>query len=266
MSRLLRLLTLCALTVAIAGPARSAVMPFNGTLTLTMGSFAPLVVTGSGVGTSNGLGAAASIPSGIFAVGTTALVSPAISGAIGGFAICTSGLATGTSLSIPATGTGTCAPSAPGLSKALTFSGTTGSGGINASAYLTGVPSGGTATTVAEIPLSVVGVGGSVSFSALFGLLTGTVTGSTWGLAPVSASGVLNGVTSTLTAAGYDNRNASGAGTLQLVTVTTTNLGANGSMPSIAVLDLTFVPEPGTLLLMGAGMVGLILSGRRRSF
>lgn len=264
MSRILRFLTVCALTLSVAGQARSAVLPFTGTLNVTMGSFAPIVVTGSGVGTSNGVGAAASIPAGIFAVSATAAITPAIMGLVGGFAVCGSGLANGTSLSIPATGLGSCAPHPAGLSNALSFTGTTGTGGISASAYLTGVASGGTATTAAEIPLTVVGVGGSSTFSA-FGLLTGTVTGNKWGLGTVTASGALNGVTTTLTASGFDNRNASGAGTLQLVTVTNTNLGLAGSMPSISVLTLTFVPEPGTLLLMGAGIGGLALSGRRRA-
>jgi hypothetical protein len=73
------------------------------------------------------------------------------------------------------------------------------------------VVSGSSATTAAEIPLSVVGVGGSATLTA-FGLLNGAVTGSPWGLAPTS--GTLNGVTTTLTASGFDSRNASGADTL----------------------------------------------------
>jgi hypothetical protein len=41
-----------------------------------------------------------------------------------------------------------------------------------------------------------------------------------------------------------------------------TNLA--GDIPSFATLTLNYVPEPSTLLLVGAGLAGLALRGRRR--
>jgi len=57
------------------------------------------------------------------------------------------------------------------------------------------------------------------------------------------------------------------SGILQLVTVSkvyTSLTGAFPEMPVIGFLDLHFVPEPGTLLLLGLGVVGLAAVGRRR--
>jgi hypothetical protein len=57
------------------------------------------------------------------------------------------------------------------------------------------------------------------------------------------------------------------SGVVQLVTVSkvyTSLTGAFPEAPLIGVLNLHFVPEPGTLLLLGSGVAALALFGRRR--
>jgi len=57
------------------------------------------------------------------------------------------------------------------------------------------------------------------------------------------------------------------SGVVQLVTVTkifTSLVGAFPELPVIGVLNLHFVPEPGTLLLLGFGVAGLAAYGRRK--
>ena len=54
---------------------------------------------------------------------------------------------------------------------------------------------------------------------------------------------------------------------LQLVTVSkvyTSLTGAFPEFPMTGILTLHFVPEPGTLLLLGFGVAGLALHGRRK--
>jgi hypothetical protein len=48
------------------------------------------------------------------------------------------------------------------------------------------------------------------------------------------------------------------------VSPTSVGLGALGSLASLAVLTVEFVPEPGTLLLFGMGLAGVAAVGRKR--
>jgi hypothetical protein len=78
----------------------------------------------------------------------------------------------------------------------------------------------------------------------------------------------------TVTATGFSHGAGSGAvstagtGVIQLISpmqATTINAGANNELQSLfSILTLHFVPEPGFLLLLGAGVVGLGILGRNR--
>ncbi len=69
------------------------------------------------------------------------------------------------------------------------------------------------------------------------------------------AHGPASGTTSTLNP----------SGTMRLVTpiFISTNIGASAVVPAFGFLTLHFVPEPGTALLLGAGIAALIAGGRR---
>ena len=57
------------------------------------------------------------------------------------------------------------------------------------------------------------------------------------------------------------------SGVLQLVTVSKVYTSLSSAFPELpvyAILSLHFVPEPGTLLLLGSGVAGLAILGRRR--
>jgi len=260
--------TFIGLILALAAASSAAdTLPFNGTLSLTTGNLlsntaAPPVTvstTGSGTGSSIG-GGAASIPTNVFAI-NQGVVLP--SDVIAGFAVCGSGIADNTVLNIPSA---TAACPTPLTNNSLSFDGAMGTGGLAGSAYFTGTAF----ITRGDIPLTVIGSGGSTTGVFLSGLFPFTVQGNPWTTAPVTSSGAFQtfGITTVLTAAGFDNRDASGQGTLQLVTPALIHWagggGYDGDSPIISVMTLDFVPEPGTVLLLGSGIAALVVLGRRR--
>jgi hypothetical protein len=114
-----------------------------------------------------------------------------------------------------------------------------------------------------SVPLSVVGNGG---LAYVTGAVNLTVGGAPWTTGTVFVG--------TSTAAGFAHGPASGttstlnpSGVVRLVTpiFISTNIGASASVPAFGFLTLHFVPEPATALLLGAGIAGLIVGGRRSS-
>ena len=81
------------------------------------------------------------------------------------------------------------------------------------------------------------------------------VTGFPWttGRVSVSAAGDF-GFPTRLVRSGYDNRTPAGAGTIQMVTPRLTHWAAGAHWGDIAVLRVQFAPEPGSCLLLLAGL------------
>jgi len=67
-----------------------------------------------------------------------------------------------------------------------------------------------------------------------------------------------------VTAMGGGSQFVNGAGTVVLVSAVNVLTSIAGQIPTFAVLTLAYVPEPGTLLLLGSGIAGLVVIGRRK--
>jgi hypothetical protein len=136
--------------------------------------------------------------------------------------------------------------------------------GVNQSMFLVGV------NTVVQVPLSV---GKAGQFTGTF-LVVGAVHKITVDFyAWTPGTLVFTGLTSfgqalpTVTAAGSFNLNSMGGGTVTLVSPSKISIDGSAAprrTASFSTLVLSFVPEPGTLLLLGAGAVALTLGIRRQ--
>ena len=115
------------------------------------------------------------------------------------------------------------------------------------------------ATANIEVPLAVAGAGGSATVAAAVNL---TVIGAPWTTGTVSI-----GTVTVMGGAAPASSTAMASGTVSLVTpvFVSTNIGPSAVVPVFAFMNLHFVPEPGTLVLLGAGIAGLVSYGRTRN-
>jgi hypothetical protein len=233
------------LALAVASPAGAGLLPFTGTLAFAISQYPPIAVTGSGVATVNGLG--------------------------GGGHLSTLGLPANAFVASQVVVPVTDPAAAPVKGIQLTVQ--NGAGTV-AGAPLVGVlPLSGRALVCLFapcsmgppaniiVPLTPVGSGGSHTLCCIIYI---TVSGAPWTAGTAMTGG--------LTQAGLAHGPASGtsstanaSGVVRLVTPFTisTNIGPLAYLPSFAILTLHFVPEPGTLLLLSAGLVLTALAGRR---
>jgi len=290
MRKLFVLTATAFLALATAGVANAAVLNWEGTATILLADFVPGTLTGGGVATING--SAGAVPAHL---GTLRLA--ASRGQIQGTdtVLVTdpnypcSGWCPVLKYDGVAGGTGTWGGISGGAASTST------GGGI--------LPLGGTAkycilsttctmyfpivltqpTTVNGVPglgIKGVGVGGLITASG-FGGNKFSLQAAPW---TIKTATVLDQITptggppqimTTWVAKGWvhapvstTSSTAQPDGVLQLVTpnqiVTNQTFGSNDKKGSFVILVIRFIPEPGLLLLLGWGVIGLALLGRRR--
>ena len=273
-----KLLLSLAFVGLLFAPAQAfgAAATFTGTLTVVISDLATLTATGSGTGSTGGAGGTATIPGGVFTLKFGTPVIPPLANLFPGLVVGATGLTGQFIVPVP-----TAVPAA--ANGALSWGGVTGTTGIAGSAYLAGFWGGVggancmvgcSAALSVPIPLGVVGSGGTVTFQA--GPISASVIGNPYQLGGLTLTGgLLNTASGTIPnpvsiiASGVDGRSAGAApssgGNLTIVSPVAIKLGALGNLPAISILSLDFhvIPEPGTLLLLGSGIAGLAMLGRR---
>ena len=278
-----RTLVLAMGIVLGAGAASAATLPFNGTLEVDFFGLQPVSLTGSGVATVNGSGGGLHLSS--LAIGAGAFMGAASTPVFNAAPLSGALLAGGTvtnmftiggmipiTLTYPTGSFSNAAGSFSGLSGGppgggvmplngflfiCLFAGGGGGGALGCGAT---VPS--PAANIV-IPLNVAGFGGTTARS---GPVAVTVAGAPWTVGAASAFG--SAVTGFVHGPGSGTSSAaqsSGVVSLVSAVAVTTNLGSLPVIPVLTRVTLHFVPEPATMLLLGAGVVALGLVGRRSS-
>ena len=144
--------------------------------------------------------------------------------------------------------------------------------GINGVALVGALGSPGSPSANIAVGLSVVGAGGNITtVDPVVGLVQAA--GAPWTTGTATVFGLFtttvptpNGGTAMVTLTKVTQMGGGSAvpgGSLTLVTPLYINTAAAGLIPSFGVMTLNFVPEPGTLLLLGAGVAGLAAVGSR---
>lgn len=246
-----QLVLVIAASVAFAASNASAgLYQVNASLDVVLGTLPPMQFTGGApAASSDGVGGAATLPAGALSGMFQTAIIPPLLGIIEGIGVAAPGIVAGSFAT----------QAEPAVNGALAFDGVSGTMSLEASAYLLNA----SGDVVFEIPLHVVGAGGT-SMAHISSLVAVQVIGNPFQLGSVTLMGGFNGTVHTVTALGIDDRTPGGKGTLVLVSPVVVDMQPLGSLAAVATLTLEYVPEPGTLLLIGTGMA-LWLLARRRS-
>ena len=236
-----------ALAVGIAGSrAEAAVLGFTGELAIRVGTLDAIPVNGAGVATVNGSSSGThlnslALPASAFA--TANLIVPQTDPA--GF---------------PIVGFQATASNGAGSFSGGALGGVMPILGVAKVCLFANCPA---AIANLSVPLSVVGAGGVATVDVAVAV---TVVGAPWTTGTAFA-GTLSAMGFAHGPASLTSSTAQVSGSVRLVTpiFISTNVGASSVVPAFGFLTLHFVPEPGTLLLLGGGIAALTGMGRRRS-
>ena len=246
MRKLLVLFGVGFIAIGAAGQANAVALGFVGTLSVQIATLAPIGIPGGGTATVNGSSAAGHL---------TGLQVPASAFANSGFVLPVTDPA-----AFPIAGVQVTAANGAG-----SFAGSGGAGfagvmPINGVAKVCLFGPCSAAVSNLSVPLSVVGAGGAVFPT---GAVNMTVIGAPWttGTAAVGTAFTVMGGVSPLSNTGAP----SGQVTLVTPIFISTHIGASAVLPGFGILNLHFVPEPGTLMLLGSGILGLVAFGRSRN-
>jgi hypothetical protein len=244
MRRVLGILAAGFLALGIASQAHAVALGFTGALTLNIASVVTSIA-GTGTAIINGSGAAGHL-SGLNLVASD---------------FATAGLVVPVTDPVVSPIRGIQVTGANG-SGAFAGSGGAGFGGPMplvgfAKVCLFGSCGGGALANIA-VPLAVIGAGGATTASVAVNV---TVIGAPWttGTAAVGTVTAMGGV-SPLSNTGAPSGNV----TLVTPIFISTNIPSSAVVPGFGFLNLHFVPEPGTLVLLGSGIAGLGAFGHSR--
>jgi hypothetical protein len=229
--------------------------PFTGNVSFSLATLPAIVASGGGTGTSCGACGSISVgPAGWATVAATGVnqitLNPTAAAPLTAFSAF---------ISAPACNFGGAGGPNGGVGGACGLGGTVNALVANAPFLI--------------VPLSGIGQNGRV----MFGPYVSYFDAQSWttGTLPVTINGATLVTTVTtpggavipsfpIADAGYDNRDANGFGTVKLVAPAGLMSTLGGAFPLFVSMTLTFVPEPGTLVLLGSGVVGLVVLGNRR--
>jgi hypothetical protein len=247
MRKLWSTLAVAALVLATA-QAQAATLPFTGALSISLAGLAPLTANGTGNATAtldgNHISSLAISASPFNAVGVVVPITDPAAAPIKG---------------IQAT-----LHNAAGAFSGATLAGTMSVNGVTKVCLFKACSN---ATANLSVPLSVVGAGGTIAVPP--GTTTAsihvTVVGAPW-TAGTAAVGTVTVMGFQHGPASATSSTAANSGAVRLVTpiFVSTDIGPSAVVPGFGFLDLHFVPEPGTLLLLGSGVAGLVMFGRSK--
>ena len=246
MRKLLSAFAISLLALGAVGQAQAAVLEFSGALGIQLATLPPVLISGTGMATVNPAGGGVHVDT---------LLLAASPFATAGFILPVTDPA-----AAPIAGLQLTAHNSDGNFSGAVLGGTMPIVGVTKVCLF--APCTAPPPANLTVPLNNLGQGGSATVATLVNI---TAIGAPWtagtvSVGTVSITGFQHGPGS------LASSTAQASGSIRLVSpvFVSTNIGASAVVPVFGILDLHFVPEPGTLLLLGSGIAGLVMFGRSK--